>query len=121
MCPLRALHCCSITRPASFLGIFNGIRLDTLSGVTAPGRNPLVLRFLIRRYRIVLGLVVLIGITTPQAMSAPRTEPTLSPATSVPLSPPVLGDPLATLLLGAAMLGAAAILRRTEARPRPRN
>ena len=131
MCPLRAFHCSSITRTAGLREIFSGTRLDTLSGVTALGRNPIagrtrnhrwrVLRFLINRYRIVLGLVVLIGITTPQAMSAPRTEPTMSPATSVQLSPPVVGDPAATLLVGAAMIAAAAILRRAEAGSRPRS
>ena len=47
-------------------------------------------------------------------MSAPRDEPAVTMATALKLSSPFLTDPVAMLLLGAAMLATAAVLRRAE-------
>ena len=66
-----------------------------------------------RRARIVLALLILIGITTPHATSAPAEEAQAEPASTVS-STFALDHPPTIMLIGAAMLMLAGALRRSE-------
>ena len=63
--------------------------------------------------RVALALLILIGITTPRATSAPADEAQVAPAPAVS-SPVALDGPPAIVLMGAAMLMLAGALRRGE-------
>ena len=66
-----------------------------------------------RRARIVFALLILIGITTPYATSAPAEEAEADPEPAL-MSAPVLDGPPVIVLFGAAMLVLAGALRRSE-------
>jgi hypothetical protein len=65
-----------------------------------------------RRARIALTMLILIGITTPHATSAPAGEAQIDVMASI-ASVPSLDSPPVIMLIGAAMLVLAGALRRT--------
>lgn len=87
---------------------------DSASRRTQPGRQRWIRRY--RRARIVVAMLILIGITTPYATSAPAGEAQLDLVSPL-LTLPGLDHPPVIMLIGAAMLIVAGMLRRSE-RPR---
>lgn len=100
-----------------------GTALDTSTGVnSAPIKDPQSLRQRplrqkwfrrYRRARIALAMLILIGITTPHATSAPAGETHIDLITPM-LSTPTLDYPPVIMLIGAAMLVLAGAIRRSE-------
>lgn len=100
-----------------------GTPLDTSTGVNSVPQQPSDSRrgrgsrgewfARLRRARIALAMLILIGITTPHATSAPADEAQLDAGPPM-LSAPALDDPPVIVLIGAAMLALAGALRRSE-------
>ena len=90
---------------------------DSESRLQQPGRQRWIRRY--QRARIAFAMLILIGITTPHATSAPAGESQLDLVPPM-LSAPALDHPPVIMLIGAAMLVLAGALRRSED-PKTRN
>ena len=106
-----------------------GTPLDTSTGVNSaplndsvsrsghPARERWIRRY--RRARIAFAMLILIGITTPHATSAPAGEAQLDLISPI-LTLPGLDHPPVIMLIGAVMLIVAGAIRRSE-NPKTRN